>query len=209
MLFRYRKKFFRAAIVLLALLLAFGPLLDSSRTYAAEQEPADQPIVTFQPEEPSDPPVELTQPDNEATDAAILSSDSDVKSGPTNLAVAEVYHNRAVIKWDLVGDETDPNNIDIWNADTGKWITYGSRWNMTITGLEPETTYRVFITWDKDRPSLDYKSNIVTFTTLADTSEYKDPPLSPPSYLKIIDITDQDVTLNWGSALRQQVMICM
>ncbi|HEY4391805.1 MAG TPA: glycosyl hydrolase family 18 protein [Paenibacillus sp.] len=176
--------------------MAFGPLLDSTRTYAADQEPADQSIITLQPEEPSDPPVELTQPENESVDAAILSSDSDVKSGPTNLEVEELYPNKVVIKWDFI--ENDANEIDIWNADTGKDITWGNLWTRTIPGLTPETTYRVYITWNKDRPSKEYKSNILEFTTPADTSEYKDPPLTPPSYLKITGITEEALTLNWG-----------
>jgi len=203
LLFRFRKKFVRAAIVLLALLLAFGPLLDSSQVYAAEQEPTDQMIEIVQPQEqePSEPIVELTQPENEAVDTSVLSSESDVKSGPTNLAIEELYHNRAVLKWDLVGNEDAPNNIDIWDADTGGWITWGNRWTRTITGLEPETTYRVYISWYVDRDlHEDYKSNVVEFTTPADTSEYKDPPLTPPSYLKITDITEQTVTLNWGAS---------
>lgn len=201
MLFRFRKKFVRAAIVLLALLLAFGPLLDSSQVYATEQEPTDSQIEIVQPEEqePSEPAVELTQPENEAIDAAtVLSSDSDseVKSGPTNLAIEELSHNQVVLKWDFI--EGEANDIDIWNADTGSYITWGNLWTRSIPGLTPETTYRVYITWNKDRPSKEYKSNILEFTTPADTSEYKDPPLTPPSYLKITDITEQAVTLNWG-----------
>lgn len=204
MLFRFRKKFIRAAIIFLALLLAFGPLLDSSQVDAAEQEPTDQMIEIVQPEEqePSEPVVEeLTPSENEAADAAAeLSSDSDseVKSGPTNLAIEELSHNQVVLKWDFI--EGEANDIDIWNADTGSYITWGNLWTRSIPGLTPETTYRVYITWNKDRPSKEYKSNILEFTTLPDTSEYKDPPLTPPSYLRITDITNQDVTLNWGAS---------
>lgn len=203
MLFRFRKKFVRAAIVLLALLLAFGPLLNSSQVYAAEQEPTDSQIEIVQPEEqePSEPAVELTQPENEAVDAAgELSSDlaSDVKSGPTNLAIEELSHNQVVLKWDFI--EGEANDIDIWNADTGSYITWGNLWTRSIPGLTPETTYRVYITWNKDRPSKEYKSNILEFTTPADMSEYKDPPLTPPSYLKLTDLNEQAVTLNWGGS---------
>lgn len=206
----FRKRLFRTTIIVLTFLLAFGPLLDSSQIYAAETEPADQPLEITQPVEPieqepsesidSKEPEIIGTETEEADPQEEINSDEDaeVKTGPTNLRYEEVAHNSVKLAWDFIED--DDNDIDIWDADTGSWLTWGNLWSRSVGGLEPETTYRVYITWNKDRPSHDYKSNILEFTTTTDTSEYKDPPLTPPSYLRITDITDQDITLSWGSS---------
>ncbi|WP_246070505.1 glycosyl hydrolase family 18 protein [Paenibacillus kobensis] len=126
------------------------------------------------------------------------------KTGPANLRIAQdengndlITHNTAKIAWDMVGDETNNNDIDIWNADTNAWVTWGDRNNQTIGGLLPETTYRIYITWFTDRPSLDYKSNVLEFTTASDTSEYPEPPLAPPHHLHTTAITESSVSLAW------------
>lgn len=132
------------------------------------------------------------------------------KTGPQNLRVATdengnplLTHNSVQFTWDLVGDETDPNNIDVWAADqdnddsNDKYIAWGNRWTHVIGNLTPETTYSVYITWDADRPSHAYKSNVLTFTTKADTSVYPEPPLVPPQHLHTTAVTDSSITLAW------------
>lgn len=126
------------------------------------------------------------------------------KTGPSNLRIAQdgdgndlITHNTAQIAWDLIGDETNNNDIDIWNADTDAWVTWGDRGHQTIGGLQPETTYRIYITWYTDRPSLAYKSNVIEFTTAADTSTYPEAPLVAPQHLRTTAITDSSITLQW------------
>lgn len=130
-------------------------------------------------------------------------AESDSHSGPANLKIAldangkeMITHNTVTIQWDFLPNETD-NEIDIWNADDDSWITWGNLTTRTIGNLKPETTYRIYITWNKDRPSLAYKSNVLTFTTLPDTSEYPDPPLTAPLNLRVASVTDASVTLKW------------
>ncbi|MWC31153.1 glycosyl hydrolase family 18 protein [Paenibacillus sp. MMS18-CY102] len=129
------------------------------------------------------------------------------KAGPLNLRIAKddngndlITHNTAKLAWDLIGDATNNNDIDIWNADTNAWVTWGDRGNQTIGGLLPETTYRIYITWYTDRPSLEYKSNVLEFTTAPDTSAYPEPPLAAPSHLRTAGITDSSITLQWAGS---------
>jgi len=120
------------------------------------------------------------------------------RTGPQNLRITEVTHNTASLEWDFI--DNDPNEIDIWNADTDGWVTWGNLTTKTIGGLLPETTYRIYITWNKDRPSKDYRSEVVEFTTTEDGSEYPDPPLTPPSYLRITSVAEDSVSLSWGAS---------
>lgn len=128
--------------------------------------------------------------------------DGDVKppktSAPQNLRLVEVTHNQATFEWDFL--KGDKNDIDVWNADTDAYITWGNLTTHAVTGLKPETTYRIYITWYDHRPSKDMKSNILEFTTTADQTVYEQAPIAPPSYLKITDVSEKSVTLNWGAS---------
>ncbi|WEK55483.1 MAG: glycosyl hydrolase family 18 protein [Candidatus Cohnella colombiensis] len=122
---------------------------------------------------------------------------------PTNLSIAKdpvteeplITHNSATLAWDIVADFD--NEFDVWNADTNAWMTWGNKTTHIVGGLVPETTYRIYITWNKDRPSLNFKSNIIEFTTKEDTSEYPDPPLTPPHNLRVTELTETTVKLGW------------
>lgn len=121
-------------------------------------------------------------------------------AGPANLRLVEVTHNQATFEWDYLPN--DPNDIDVWNADTDGYITWGNLTTHAVSGLEPETTYRIYITWYDHRPSKAFKSNILEFTTTADNTVYEEAPLAPPSHLKVTDVSADKVTLSWGSSPR-------
>ncbi|WP_211746525.1 glycosyl hydrolase family 18 protein [Paenibacillus sp. Marseille-Q4541] len=116
---------------------------------------------------------------------------------PQHLRLAEggLKHNTAKIEWDF-RDDPDDNNIQIYYADSNGYINWGNYYTRTLTGLKPETTYRIYITWNADSA----KSNVLEFTTPADTSEYPDTPLTPPSALSVSDVTYDTVNLSWGSS---------
>ncbi|WP_379165739.1 glycosyl hydrolase family 18 protein [Paenibacillus roseus] len=156
--------------MLLCIALLLGSVLNASILYAADDETSQQP--------------------------------AEAPKAPQNLRITEgtLTHDSVGIEWDFIGTDLDPqnpNNIDIWNADTDASITYGHLWKRAIGGLKPETTYRIYITWDERPATRLHKSNIVEFTTLADTSEYKKPPLTPPQNLKVSAVTDSGITFTW------------
>lgn len=118
-----------------------------------------------------------------------------VPESPQNLRIVEgsVTHNTVTIDWDLVGDEEAPNHIQIFHEAADKYLTYGNRWNKIVGGLQPETTYRLYITWDSQKG----KSNVIEFTTLADESEYKEAPLPAPLHFQVTDVTASTVSFKW------------
>lgn len=168
----------------LALILMFTPLLHAPASYAAEGAP------------PSDIPATSSDIDPMTVTSSTYGSQDPL--APQNLRIESVSHNMAIFQWDFKSDE-DENNIQVWNADTDGWVTWGNYWTRAVTGLTPETTYRIYITWDGDAKK-EHKSNVLEFTTTKDEAEYKDAPLTPPSYLQIHEVTEDTVTLNWGSS---------
>ncbi|MHA2856521.1 glycosyl hydrolase family 18 protein [Paenibacillus lautus] len=168
----------------LALILMFTPLLHAPASYAAEGAS----------------PSEITATSSGIDPVTVTSSTygSQDPLAPQNLRIESVSHNMAIFQWDFKSDE-DENNIQVWNADTDGWVAWGNYWTRAVTGLTPETTYRIYITWDGDAKK-EHKSNVLEFTTTKDEAEYKDAPLTPPSHLQIQEVTEDTVTLNWGSS---------
>jgi len=128
--------------------------------------------------------------------ATVNANESDAeRQPPQNLRIVEgtLTHNSVEIEWNLIGDEEHPNDIQVFHADNDKYITWGHRWTKVIGGLEPETTYRIYITWDSQKE----KSNIIEFTTLPDASEYKESPLPAPLNFQVSDVTASTVSFKW------------
>ncbi|MGO4548317.1 glycosyl hydrolase family 18 protein [Paenibacillus sp. 2TAB23] len=132
--------------------------------------------------------VEFTTPDGEIV--------APPASGARNLKVLEVTHNTVSLAWDPAPDIA---HYWIWD-ENNKYITWANDGAQTVGGLTPETTYSFYVGPDGiQAPNLtsEQKSNLVTFTTLADVSEYKESPLAPPQNLKVSAVSGSSVTLNW------------
>ncbi|WP_246608483.1 glycosyl hydrolase family 18 protein [Paenibacillus agaridevorans] len=124
-------------------------------------------------------------------------------AAPQNLRIVDLSHNMATFEWDFIGNDQDPqhpNDIDIWDADTNTYLTWGNRWTHALGGLTPETTYRIYITWYERPATLAHKSKVLEFTTTADTSEYKEAPLTPPQNFKVSDISETEITFGWTTS---------
>ncbi|RXZ80929.1 glycoside hydrolase [Paenibacillaceae bacterium] len=125
---------------------------------------------------------------------------------PQNLRIVEgsITHNSVQFVWDFIGADLDPPNgnyIDVWKAypaeNENDYITDANLWHHSIGQLKPETTYSIYITWHERPATKAHRSNIVTFTTLEDTTEYKEAPLAPPQNLKVSTVTDSYITFQW------------
>lgn len=178
------KKHPKWVVWFLALILIFTPLLNAPVSYASDGAP------------PSDIPAVSSSVDPLTVTSATYGSQDPL--APQNLRIKSVSHNMAIFQWDFKPVEGE-NNIQVWDADSGNWLAWGNFWTRAVTGLTPETTYRIYITWDGDVKK-EHKSNVLEFTTTKDEAEYKDAPLTPPSHLKIEDATEDTVTLSWGSS---------
>lgn len=198
------KKHPKWVLWLLTLALIITPLVGAPASYAAESTPSTD-ISTETPTEiPTEIPTDISTVNPDIKPQTVTSStyksltSAQDPLAPQNLRVESVSHNMVKFIWDFRG-KPDDNNIQVWNADTDKDYTWGNYWTRAVTGLKPETTYRIYITWNED-VKREHKSNVIEFTTTKDESEYKDAPLTPPSFLKIQEVTEDSVTLNWGSS---------
>lgn len=190
------KKHPKWVLWLLALALIITPLFGAPASYAAESTPSTD-ISTEVPTDLSTVNPDISPQTVTSSTYKSLASAQDPLA-PQNLRVESVSHDRMTFIWDFKSDE-NKNNIQVYNADTGDWIAWGNYWTRAVTGLKPETTYRIYITWDEDTKK-EHKSNVLEFTTTKDEAEYKDAPLTPPSFLNIQEVTEDSVTLNWGSS---------
>jgi chitinase len=156
-----RKKDLKTYMVLLSFVLLFTTFVNASISFAAENDPPTQ----------TDP------------------------FAPKNLRVVadSITATSATIAWDHVAELDD---IDVW-YDTGTYYTWGNSGSRTLTDLKPETTYKLYITWYKQRPAT-LKSNVIEFTTLA--GDPVKPPAAGATNLKVVDVTHNTVSLSWDQA---------
>ncbi|MDQ6419609.1 glycosyl hydrolase family 18 protein [Paenibacillus sp. LHD-117] len=119
--------------------------------------------------------------------------------GPKNLKVKKVTHNTVELTWD-----PSPTIKHYWIWDqNNKYIFWANDGAQTVGGLTPNTTYSFYVGPDGIQAANlmpEQKSNLVTFTTLEDTSQYKEPPLTPPQNLKVTGVTPSSVTFAWGGS---------
>ncbi|MBH5320461.1 S-layer homology domain-containing protein [Paenibacillus sp. GSMTC-2017] len=129
------------------------------------------------------------------------SSEPTGNQGPRNLQFFDVTHNSVTISYDPA------HKIDhywVWNpnvpSNVTPYVTHSQLGGTTIGGLKPETTYTFLVGPDGIQyPDLkpEQKSNTITFTTTKDTSEYKEAPLTPPHNVRITDISNTSITVQW------------
>ncbi|OAB26530.1 glycoside hydrolase [Paenibacillus macquariensis subsp. defensor] len=120
-------------------------------------------------------------------------------TGPRDLKVVNVTHNTASLEWIPVPGFTA---YWIWNSNN-KYVIWANDGAKVVGGLDPETEYSLYIGYDGiQAPNLtpEQKSNIITFKTLPDVSAYPEAPLTAPSYLKVKDLNDASITLEWGAS---------
>lgn len=138
------KKHPKWVICFLALILIFTPLFNAPASYAAESAP------------PTDISTDISTVNSGLEPATVTNSTYKAQTNeaqdplaPQNLRIESVSHNMAIFQWDFKPVEGE-NNIQVWDADSGKWLAWGNYWTRAVTGLTPETTYRIYITWDGD-----------------------------------------------------------
>ena len=114
-------------------------------------------------------------------------------TAPANLKVLNVTHNTATLQWDPVPG-VDPYKTGYWLTPVGKWASGDGPF--VVGGLSPETEYTISV----GANIIGSPQSTVTFTTYQDTSIYPDPPLTPPSNLKVTNVSEESITLNWGAS---------
>ncbi|OAB36098.1 glycoside hydrolase [Paenibacillus glacialis] len=141
--------------------------------------------------------IEFRTPSGEVKPPLIPPKDT----GARELKVVGVTHNNVSLEWIPVPGFTA---YWIWDSSrNNKYMDWANNGAKVLGGLTPETTYSLYVGYDGIQAgnlTPEQKSNVVTFTTLPDESEYPDAPLTAPSYLKVTDVTNESATLNWGAS---------
>jgi len=115
-------------------------------------------------------------------------------TAPQNLKVDSFTHNSVTLSWDLVEGNSSDEGYNVWNAKTGDWKAWTGSSPKEIGGLSPDTEYSFYVTPGKFNS---LQSNIVTVTTAPDPGGYPEPPLLPPHNLRVADVSESGITLNW------------
>lgn len=134
--------------------------------------------------------IEFTTPAGEVPPPSVPTA------GATDLQVSNITHNSVELTW-----KNAPGIDDYWIWSTaGTYLNWANSEYKFLGGLNPETTYSILLGPDGIQfPNLTdaQKSNVVTFTTLEDKTEYEEHPLMPPLNFKVTEVTDSSITLGF------------
>jgi Chitinase len=107
-----------------------------------------------------------------------------------------IKHDKVTLTWDLMDGITPDDGYNVYFGGGGyiRWIAGPP---VEVGGLQPETEYSFYISPGKTG----LKSNVVTITTeAADPNSIPKAPLLPPHNLRITDVTETGLTLNWDGS---------
>ncbi|PRX73981.1 chitinase [Cohnella sp. SGD-V74] len=116
----------------------------------------------------------------------------DVETDPND----GIKHDKVTLTWDLMDGITPDDGYNVYFGGGGyiRWIAGPP---VEVGGLQPETEYSFYISPGKTG----LKSNVVTITTeAADPNSIPKAPLLPPHNLRITDVTETGLTLNWDGS---------
>jgi GH18 family chitinase len=125
---------------------------------------------------------------------APTASAADPLPAPQNVKVTGVTHKSVTLAWDPVDGVDSNSGYQVWYANGG-WAAWTGDPTVTVTGLNPNTTYSFYVTAivaSNDRSTL-----VTAITDELDPNAYPEPPLSPPHNLVISDITQSEIKLSW------------
>ncbi len=96
-------------------------------------------------------------------------ADSQAPTAPTALTVGTITSSSIVLSWSASSDNTGVTNYDIY-IDGVKYASSGGATSITITGLNPSTSYSIYVIAKDCQNNLSGQSNVVNPTTIAGPS---------------------------------------
>ncbi|GAA4757746.1 MULTISPECIES: endonuclease [Flavobacterium] len=96
-------------------------------------------------------------------------ADSQAPTAPTALTVGTITSSSIVLSWSASTDNTGVTNYDIY-IDGVKYASSGGATSITITGLNPSTSYSIYVIAKDCQNNLSGQSNVVNPTTIAGPS---------------------------------------
>jgi len=202
--FAARKKELKLIFILfLALAIMLSPLMQSV-SYAEEAAEPKEVTLEQQPSEgePSGEPAA----EGETEEVTATADESAPPKVPQNLTVVEgsVTATTATLKWETAEGLAD---ADIWyfvkedteSEDVNNYLTSGKDGNVSLTNLQPNTTYKLYATWYKRPFTRVERSNFVEFTTLEGTSTGPTGTAGPTN-LRAVEVTHNTVKIEFDPA---------
>ena len=93
-------------------------------------------------------------------------ADTQAPTAPTALTVGTITSSSIVLSWTASTDNTGVTNYDIY-VDGVKYASSGGATSITITGLNPSTSYSIYVIAKDCQNNLSGQSNVVNPTTIA------------------------------------------